>query len=108
MSEVIELITSLDPVLRHPTRFSIVTILLTTGPKTMGEIAKILNIDWGPLSTHVERLKKEGYIEAKKGITMKGPRTFLFITRKGVEKYYEYLDTLEKILEKTRKISNKK
>ena len=100
MSEIVRVVARLDPVLRHPTRFSIVTILITTGPKTMGEIAKILDIDWGPLSTHVERLKEEGYIKAKRGITMKGPRTLLILTDKGVRKYYEYLDTLEEILKK--------
>jgi len=46
-SDVAKLILKLDPVLRHPVRFSIITILLVAGSKTEGELAKSLDISWG-------------------------------------------------------------
>jgi len=96
--KILNIINELDPLLRHPTRFSIITILLTSGPKTMGEIAKILNIDWGPLSTHVEKLKKEGYIRTVKYPTLRGPRRYLILTDKGAEKYREYIRKLDEVI----------
>ena len=102
--EIIELVEKLDPVLRHPTRFNIVTVLIVSGPKTMGEIARILDLKWGPLSTHIDRLKREGYIELRKAIFTSGPRTLVILTRKGFEKYNEYVKSLEKVLEKLKEI----
>ncbi len=97
--EVISLIMDLDPNLRHPVRFSIMTVLITTGPKTMGEIAKIIGVPWGPLSTHINRLKKSGYVRNFKVITMAGPRTLVEVTEKGLKAYFEYVEKLKKILE---------
>ncbi len=91
-------ILNLDPVLRHPIRFSILTILIFSGSKTEGEIVKSLGISWGRLSTHIVKLKEEGYISIKKGFTIYGPRTFIEVTDKGVKAYYKYVNLLENIL----------
>ncbi len=103
MTETIyRLLQSLDPVLRHPTRFSIVTLLMVSGPQTEGEIARKLEIAWGPLSTHLRKLEEEEYVETKRYPTLRGPRTYVILTEKGVRAYYRYVSTLDKIVELSR------
>lgn len=101
--EIYDNLFSLDPLLRHPTRFAIMTLLLVTGPQTESEISKKLKIPWGPLSTHIKRLVQAGYIEVKKYPTLKGPRTYVIPTTKGIKAYNNHLTRLEEIIDKTKK-----
>jgi len=103
MSDIYSGVLGLDPVLRHPTRFAIVTLLLVAGPQTEGDVARKLNLAWGPLSTHVSRLVKAGYVERRRYPTLKGPRTFLILTEKGEEAYRRYVESLENLLGEIRK-----
>lgn len=101
--EIYQLLSTLDPTLRHPTRFAIMTLLIVSGPQTEGEIARKLNLKWGPLSTHVSRLVEEGYVEVRKYPTLRGPRTYIIPTTKGIKAYNDYLSRLEEVVSKTKK-----
>ncbi len=98
MSDIYAAVRDLDPVLRHPTRFALMTLLIVSGPLTEGEAAKKLGVAWGPLSTHVARLVEAGYVERRRYPTLAGPRTFLIATDKGVEAYKRYVRRLEEIV----------
>ncbi|RLF04128.1 MAG: transcriptional regulator [Thermoprotei archaeon] len=101
--DVAKEILKLDPILRHPVRFSILTILVVSGYRTEGELAKSLRISWGRLSTHISKLEEEGYVKTRRHFTLYGPRTFVEITDKGVKAYYKYVETLENILKLLKK-----
>lgn len=90
----------LDPVLMHPKRFLIVSLLYMLGPRTMSFIQKTLKIPWGPLYTHLKRMEEEGYIETRRIITPLGPRTIIELTDKGVEAYEKLVEELKKITAK--------
>ncbi|RLE59883.1 MAG: hypothetical protein DRJ35_04720 [Thermoprotei archaeon] len=105
--DIYEALSSLDPVLRHPTRFAIITLLIVSGPQTEGDISKKLRISGGPLSTHIKRLVEAGYVEAKKYPTLRGPRTYIIVTEKGVKAYHEYVSLLERIVDKARRAREK-
>ena len=105
MSEdIYGLLANLDPVLRHPTRFAIVTLLLFSGPQSEGDIARKLRLQWGPLTTHLRRLREAGYVEVRKDITFRGPRTYVRLTDKGIWAYNTYMETLNRIVSLARRI----
>ncbi len=87
----------LDPVLMHPKRFLIVSLLYMLGPRTMSFIQKSLKMPWGPLYTHLKRLEEEGYIRSRKIITPFGPRTVIELTDKGLKAYHDLVAKLDKI-----------
>lgn len=105
--DIYSALSSLDPVLRHPARFSIMTLLILSGPQTEGDIVKKLGIAWGPLTTHLKKLEEDGYVEIRKFPTAKGPRTYVFVTERGVKAYYDYLSRLDDVIQKLRRISLK-
>lgn len=98
MADVYRLALSLDPVLRHPARFSIITLIIVSGPATESKIARTLGIDWGPLTTHLRRLKEAGYVEARRFPTIRGPRTCIIVTERREKAYYDYLSALDSIV----------
>ncbi len=87
----------LDPILMHPKRFLIVSLLYMLGPRTMSFIQKSLKMPWGPLYTHIKRLEEEGYIRSRKIITPFGPRTVIELTDKGLRAYHDLVVKLGKI-----------
>jgi len=103
--DIYSALSSLDPVLRHPTRFSIMTLLILSGPQSEGDIVKKLKIAWGPLSTHLKKLEENGYVEIRKFPTVRGPRTYVFVTGKGVKAYYDYVSKLGDVIQELREIS---
>ena len=59
------------------------TVLFLSREITEGELSKATGISWGSLSTHLNRLEREGYIERRKAVTSRGVRTVVKITEKG-------------------------
>ncbi len=88
----------LDTLLGHPTRFAIVTVLFALGPMTIGDLAKALRLSYGPLSTHLRRLEEAGYVEHKKVLTLKGPRTLVSLTPEGARAYVEHVEKLKSVI----------
>ena len=97
------IVEELDPVLMHPKRFLIVSLLYMLGPQAMSFIQKTLKIEWGPLYTHLRRLEEEGYIRSRKVITPWGPRTIIELTDKGSKAYHELVEKLNKIASASRR-----
>ncbi len=88
----------LDRVLMNPKRFMIATILYLRGPTTMGDLQKVLGISWGDLDTHLRRMREEGYVGVKRSITRLGPRTVVYLTRLGVDRYRSLIEVLDSLI----------
>ncbi|RLG88108.1 MAG: ArsR family transcriptional regulator [Thermoprotei archaeon] len=95
-------VKELNPDLMNPKRFLIITFLYLFGPKTMAELQRALRFTWGDLDSNLKRLKGRGYVELKKVFTLRGPRTMVSITEKGVKEYERLVDKLRDILTKVR------
>ncbi len=93
-----ELARSLRSELLNPKRFMIATVLYALGPKTMGDLVRILGLSWGDLDSNVRRLRELGYIRTRKVITLRGPRTLVELTEKGVEEYERLADKLRQLI----------
>ena len=100
-----EQLPSLDRELMNSKRFLIATLLYVLGPKTMGELAKALNLTWGDLDSNVRRLREKGYVKTLKVPTLKGPRTLVVLTERGVEEYEKLVKQLRTLLAQVEKVS---
>ena len=87
MSELINGIKKVDPLIFHPKRLMIMSLLIGVGPMTQGQLRKKCNLTWGSITTHLERLVKKQYIHQRDVITRKGPRVLVEVTLKGVDSY---------------------
>ena len=81
-----------------PKRFLIMTYLYVMGPTTMATLRRALGMGWGELSTHVEYLKSLGYVNARKAITLAGPRTVVALTDSGRAAYEELVRRLRSVI----------
>ena len=91
-------LNDLDDDIVNPKRFVIMTLLFTLRQLAEAELSKASGIQWGSLSTHLKRLEDKGYVERKKIITHRGPRTIVKITEKGYTKYIEEVEKLKEII----------
>jgi len=96
--ELARALLELDALLGHPTRFAIVTVLYALGPMTVGDLARALRVSYGPLSTHLRKLEEGGYVELRKVLTLRGARTAVYLTEKGVKAYLDHVERLRAII----------
>jgi DNA-binding MarR family transcriptional regulator len=90
----------IDPLLFHNTRLLILSLLVAIGPLTQGDLKKKCKITWGALSAHIKQLEKSLYIEQRQVITFKGPRVLVDVTPKGIKAYSETLYQLRQFIVK--------
>ena len=99
MSELINGIKKTDPLIFHPKRLMIMSLLIAIGPMTQGQLRKKCNITWGSIPTHLKRLEKAKYIYQRDIITRKGPRVLVEVTPEGINKYKNTLSNFQRFLE---------
>ncbi len=79
-------------------RLLIFSLLYLLGPKTQAELQKKTHITWGNLNSHLMALKKHGMIEVTTILTLKGPRSVVKVTPKGIAAFKRTVETLQKLL----------
>lgn len=89
---------SLNPDLFNRKRLMIMTLLYVSGPKVESDLFAALGLSWGDLDSNLRRLKDKGYIDSRKVLRLKGPRTVVFITRKGAAEYRQLVGNLRRVL----------
>jgi DNA-binding MarR family transcriptional regulator len=96
-----------DPLIFHPKRLLIMSLLIAIGPMSQGDLRKKCNITWGSITTHLNRLQEGKCVNQRTVITLKGPRVLVDITAKGISKYkktlaefHQFLERMEKSLKK--------
>lgn len=88
----------LDPVLIHPKRLLIMSLLMGLGRMAPAELKERLNITWGSLASHLQKLEDVGFILQLSQLTEVGKRKSIEITSRGVSTYQSTLDTLSIII----------
>lgn len=96
--DVAGLVQQLNPDLLHRKRLMIMTILYVSGPKIESHLFEALGLSWGDLDSNLRRLREKAYIGSRKIFRLRGPRTVVFITAKGVEEYGRLVENLRRIL----------
>ncbi len=90
----------LDPLLLSQQRLAIISILISVEEADFVFIKEKTGTTAGNLSTHMEKLNEAGYIEVRKFIDGKRPRTVLKITKKGIDAFDNYVKALQDYIKK--------
>ncbi len=85
----------LDPLLHSQLRLAIVSLLLSVEEADFVFIREKTGATAGNLSVQIEKLSEAGYIEVRKFIDGKRPRTVCKITSAGVEAFDKYVKALQ-------------
>ena len=90
----------LDPLLLSQQRLAIVSILISVEEADFVFLKDKTGATAGNLSTHIEKLNEAGYIDVRKFIDGKRPRTVLKITKKGIDAFDNYVKALQDYIQK--------
>lgn len=80
---VIQKIGKLDQMIHIPARLMIIKALNELDRLDCVELAKLTDLSWGNLSSHLSRLEESGYIRQEKSWIGKKPNTRVEITDQG-------------------------
>jgi len=93
--------SEVNKLIHAPIRLGIMTILNSVKKVNFIYLREKLDVTDGNLSSHMEKLEKEGYVNVKKSFVDKKPNTVYSITEKGKKAFRSYLEHLEKIIEES-------
>ena len=92
-------------VFHEPNRFSILVALLADGRGvTFSDLKESCGLTDGNLSRHLTALAEEGVVRIDKRFVDKKPRTTVYMTKGGVDRFRTYLNTLGDLVTATRKL----
>ena len=84
----------LDPLLHSQLRLAIVSILMNADAAEFTFIKEQTGATSGNLSIQISKLREAGYIEVEKRFSNNYPQTLCRITKLGLQKFEEYVNTL--------------
>ncbi|RJQ53304.1 MAG: ArsR family transcriptional regulator [Actinobacteria bacterium] len=83
----------------EPHRLAIVSALLSApAGLSFGELREGCDLTDGNLSRHLKALEDAGAVRIEKSFVDKRPRTTVFLSEEGRDRFLEYLDALEAVL----------
>lgn len=88
----------LDPLLHSQLRLAVVSLLLSVEEADFSYLKDKTQATSGNLSVQIDKLSEAGYIEVRKEIIGKKPRTSCRLTDKGRDALKEYVSALKEYL----------
>jgi len=88
----------LNPLLHSQLRLAIISYLVSNGKADFTELKEITNATSGNISVQLKKLEEAKYIKITKGFLNNYPHTSIEITKKGVDAFEEYVETIKKYL----------
>lgn len=88
----------LNPLLHSQLRLAVISLLLPVKEADFSYLKEKSGATAGNLSVQIDKLAKAGYIDVRKEIVGKKPRTTCRITEKGREALTEYVAALKTYL----------
>ncbi len=92
------ILKELDPLLHSQLRLAIVSLLLSVEEADFSYLKEHTEATSGNLSIQIDKLSAAGYIEVRKEIVGKKPRTSCRLTERGREALAEYVAALKEYL----------
>jgi len=90
----------IDDTLHSRIRLSIIAALVSVDEADFNFLKNMVKTTDGNLSTHLKKLEHAKYISSKKRFVERKPHTKYKITEKGRQALEDYVNTIEKILQK--------
>lgn len=78
-------ISEIDPVVHHPVRLGILTVLANVDEAAFGYLKRTLDLSDGNLSRNLTVLEEAELIQSRKGYEGRRPRTWLRLSARGRE-----------------------
>jgi len=97
--DVLAAAEGLDDELSNVTRLLVLSALYIVGPMYEGDLARLLGVSWGKLSTHLRRLEEAGYIRRRRVIGEDRPRVLVRATELGVARLLRHLEAASRLRE---------
>jgi len=95
---------ALERIFHEPNRLAILSALCAAREGlSFGELKETCNLTDGNLSRHLKMLEEAGVVRIEKTFVQAKPRTTVHVTRKGLDRFNEYLAALSEVLDKARK-----
>jgi len=89
----------LERVFHEPVRTAVMTALLgSPDGLTFNELREVCGATDGNLSRHLKWLEDAGAVHLRKTFVGNRPRTTIYMSRHGRERFMQYLDALEAVL----------
>ena len=90
----------LDPLLHSQLRLAVISLLLSVEEADFVFIREKTGATAGNLSVQIEKLSEAGYINVRKFIDGKKPRTVCKITQTGLDAFDKYVKDLQSYIKK--------
>lgn len=90
----------LDPLLHSQLRLAIVSLLLSVEEADFSYLKEQTEATSGNLSVQIDKLSEAGYINVRKEIVGRKPRTSVRLTAKGRDALEQYVESLKEYLGK--------
>lgn len=95
---------ALGKIFHEPNRLAIMSALCAApGGLTFNDLKAACKLTDGNLSRHLAVLEEAGAVRMKKAFVGVKPRTTVFITEGGLDRFNDYLTALEEVLEQARR-----
>ncbi len=95
---------ALEKLFHEPNRLAILSALCAApGGLTFGDLKAACNLTDGNLSRHLAALEEADVIRVQKEFVGVKPRTTVFLTDAGLDRFNDYLAALEDVLEQARR-----
>ncbi|MCK4564155.1 MAG: transcriptional regulator [Verrucomicrobia bacterium] len=95
---------ALEKIFHEPSRLAIMSALCTASDgATFGELKATCNLTDGNLNRHLKVLRESKAVRVKKAFVDDKPRTTLYITAKGLDRFNDYLEALADVMKQARK-----
>ncbi len=95
---------ALEKIFHEPSRLAIRSALcVATDGATFGELKTTCDLTDGNLNRHLKVLKESKVVRIKKSFVDDKPRTTIFITPKGLDRFNDYLEALADVMKQARK-----
>lgn len=94
------MLRELDPLLHSQLRLGVMSLLMSLEAAEFTFLKEKTNSTAGNLSVQLDKLAEAGYISIDKTFNGKKPRTTCKITKKGIEAFESYVNTLKQYINK--------
>lgn len=94
---------ALEKIFHEPNRLAIMSTLCAADRRlSFGDLKSACNLTDGNLNRHLKVLEEAGAIGIHKSFAGSKPRTMVFLSKDGWDRFNEYLAALEEVLVKAR------
>ena len=94
---------ALERIFHEPNRLAIMSAVCAADEGiSFSELREQCNLTDGNLNRHLKVLQEAGVVRVEKAFVDLKPRTTIFLSDRGVQRFGEYLDALSGVLDKAR------